>query len=266
MPRFDLVVRLCAALEEPLTKVFPSTKAAVAAVQQKGTPTVEAILEDSEFRNQMESAGIDMDPQAHTFAYRLRGGANGALHISGPEEKRIWHLVQDDDTEPFMVFDSCDRRIAINRRHLLFCHFLFDSPHVEVVEESTGSGDDDEEAASLLIYMADTPEPIALGIDADSADLSAVIEGETTGARVDEQAYQLQMLFQMLEGWDGQHEPDRREHITDVDGETAWFRLADVAMVSAPIEYVDVAQHEAREAAEEESAGGTRNNGNAQHP
>jgi transcriptional regulator with XRE-family HTH domain len=244
-PRFDLALRLCGALETPLDRLFPSTKSALTAAQRKGKQKFTDFLEDPELEQQMEKAGIDMDHAAWTMKYRLRGGMSGFLTLAGPERKRVWNSVNsnigDNDTVPFVIFDSGDRTIAINRRHLLYCHFLFDAPYEHLIEndgdaEQVTDDEDEEQDGTLMVYMTDVPEPISFQVDPDSRDMNSSLEE----VGVDDRTWQLQTFLFDLDTWDSQDEPHATRSFLDGDGETAFFRLADVAMVSVPITYVNV--------------------------
>ena len=117
--------------------------------------------------------------------------------------------------EEFAVFDAGNRRYALNLRHLTFCHFLFDAPNR--AEEA-----DDGEEHEVEVYLTDSPERLVFGVDPDTASLD---EEENPS----DQSVQLQdMLFYAEQG------TDARLRLTDRDGETAFFRAADVAMFSGP--------------------------------
>jgi transcriptional regulator with XRE-family HTH domain len=239
-PRFDLALRLCAALDEPMERVFPSTKSALTVAVRKGSRTVDDLLQDRQVQEEMEQAGIDMDPAVWTFRYHLRGGAKGSLAVGGLDRKRLWRNVQADghDTNPFVVFDSGGRQVAINRHHLLYCHFLFDPPYHLLSQEHEAvqeDGEREDDSGGLLVYLTDSPEPIGVDVEPDTSNMNDALEGNET----DDDAWQLQSLFFELESWDAQDGPHTTVAVMDVDGETAFFRLADVAMVSVPLKHVN---------------------------
>lgn len=202
-----------------MEQVFPATKKPIAALRRKGL-TEQSIFRDHEFGAEMESAGINMDPAVWTFKLRLRGGAMKALPVSGPEKKRLWSAVQD--ATGFVVFDSSEKRIALNLHHLLFCQFLFDAPFTETVVD-----EDEDKNCDLEVFLSESEEPLAFSVESDLSSLGAESGGDET---------QLQDLLFMAES-----SCDENDVLcfTDVDGETAFFRAADVAMISIPISAVE---------------------------
>ncbi len=200
-----------------MEQVFPATKKPIAALRRKGL-TGESIYQDNAFGAEMESAGIDMDPALWTFKLRLRGGAMKNLQVSGPEKKRLWNAVQVPTG--FVVFDSGERQLALNLRHLLFSHFLFDPPFAEPEANNDRSYD-------LEVFIIYEKESLTFSIEADRVPLDVESDGDDA---------QLQDLLFMTET---SCEENDVLHFTDVDGETAFFRAADVAMISIPISAVE---------------------------
>ncbi|MGD9803446.1 MAG: helix-turn-helix transcriptional regulator [Hyphomicrobiaceae bacterium] len=214
--RFDLAVRICTALGEPMDRVFPATALPLRRARKR-VESVGQLFSDGAAQKELEQAGLDMDPAARTFAYRLRGGAEGRFSISGPESARLYlNMQREEEDDGFLVFDAGSRRIAINPKHLIFCHFLFDMPREEP-EEVDGDKD-----FAVQIFLSDSAEPLIFNVDPDTSQL------DDEGAEDNE--VQLQDLVFNIE-------LDVRERfcLTDEDGETAWFRSADVAMISLPL-------------------------------
>ena len=94
--RFDLALKICAALDTPMERIFPKTKKTLVKSRKKDN-TMEDFLSDADLKQDMEKAGVDMDPLAWTFKYRLRGGTEGFFPISSIEKKRLWRAVQRAD-------------------------------------------------------------------------------------------------------------------------------------------------------------------------
>ncbi len=212
--RFDLAIALAKVLEVPLEQLFPSAKTALNALSKK--TAIEA-LNDDELQEKFEAAGIDLDPHQWILKYHLRNGISGFFRVPGNEKKRVWSLVQDTPSHTsFIVFDSLTERIAINRKHLLFSHFLFEPPIAVMTEKRT--------TESLVVYISSSATPIELDIDPDEHDVSAEEEP-------DEQT-QLHNLFFTLESI---CEDDEVVSVTDQDGETAFFRAADIALLKVPL-------------------------------
>lgn len=220
--RFDLAARICEALGEPLERVFPSAAMPLRSARKKHSSAAE-ILADQAAADELQSAGLDMDAAQWTFAYRLRGGAEGALPVGARERDRLWKAVQMDDEEDFIVFDAEARRYAVNPEHLLSCQFLFDAPN----RARTANEEDDEGRYSLEVILADSAEVQSFDVEPDEGSLDDEDDP-------DAKSVQLQDLF-----YYAQTDRDVRLKFEDTDGETAFFRTKDVAMFSVPLEAVE---------------------------
>jgi transcriptional regulator with XRE-family HTH domain len=214
--RFDLAPKIAKALAMDMTRIFPAAASSMA----KHPKGAGAYL-DEKVRQDLAEAGFDMEPAEWSFKFRLRGGTEGLLPISGSEKNRLWSLVQDNDASTFIIFDSGNRRYAVNPKHLIFCQFLFDAPHQVKHHEN-----EEQDEEGLLFYLQDSPDPLRFHVDPDSKLLS---DEEADGREI-----QLQDLFFWAESDD-----ERKLVFTDVDGETAFFRNADVSMFSAALEDVE---------------------------
>ena len=175
-----------------------------------------------------------MHPEHWTFRYRLRGGADGDLPISGTDYDRLWHLVQASDDGTFLVFDSGNRRYAINSKHLIFCQFLFDGPGRQPQDQ----GDEDD----AIFYLADGAEPLTFSVEPDLAPI---------GGDPDWEGGELQGLFLSAEiGMTA----DEWLTFEDIDGERVFLRAGDVAMFSISLLDVEPGMRDDEED-EEELAG-----------
>jgi hypothetical protein len=164
-----------------------------------------------------------MEGEQWSVRYRLRGGAQGVLAISGPEQNRLWRLLDPhNDEDAFMVFDAGDQRYAINPLHLTFCHLCFDAPFDEI-ERTEDQADGVYEAH---FWLADSAEPLTFRVEPDTASID---DDEAADA-----ACQLQDLFYYAESG-----TETRLKFTDEDGEKAFFRVKDVAMFSVSLEAVE---------------------------
>ena len=214
--RFDLASKISKALAADMTRVFPSAAGTMAKHRKSAGAYI-----DEEASQELAQAGFDMEPADWSFKFRLRGGAEGLLPISGSEKNRLWNLVQDNDASTFIIFDSGNRRHAVNPQHIMFCQFLFDPPHQVRHHEN-----EEQDEEGLLFYLQDSPDPLRFDVDPDTKLRS---DEETEGRDV-----QLQDLFFWAES-----DNKRKLVFTDVDGETAFFRNADVSMFSAALENVE---------------------------
>jgi putative transcriptional regulator len=222
--RLEVAALICRALGAAMPEVFPTTELPLSRLAKRGRKLTDAYHDDAAVE-ELENAGIDMDIVVRTFVYRLRGGAEGSLPISGSEYRRLWSLVQDVNPLGFAVFDSGSHRYAINLDHLLFCHFLFDAPFVA---DGVASGDKESDY-KVKFYLLDSPKPHVFGVYPDSHSL----DDEEVERWQD---VQLQDLFFYAESG-----PQQRFKFTDEDGETAFFRPADVVMFSVPLRSVEPA-------------------------
>lgn len=224
--RFDLALEVCRALEASMQKVFPEAAKTLSRSQGKERP-LNTLIQDPRFTDEMDKAGIDMDPDFWFFKYRLRGGAEGVRPVSSNEKQRLWHAVQGSGSEPFVVFDSEKTRIILNLNHLIFCQFLFESwvriasriPDAEVTKE-----DDDMGWGPVSVYLADSPEPLNFDVDPDGPIPTDLAEDEG-------------QFRSLVFAADSLSEDDSDEvlYFTDGDGETAFFRAWDVAMIEIPL-------------------------------
>jgi transcriptional regulator with XRE-family HTH domain len=212
LARFDLATRISAALGQPIHKVFPSAELPLARMRSRT-----ADLDHEKASQELEAAGLDIEPNVWTVKYRLRGGAEGNFPISGPDMHRLDAILQDDAESGFVVLPSLDRQYALNLKHLTFCELLFDRPSPENVPTR-------ERSFEVHIYLTDQREPLSVEVDPDTSLLEQEEDPEPLSV-------QLQDLFHYVEmGVDR-----RRMSIVNLNGETAFFRSDDVSMFSVPL-------------------------------
>lgn len=222
--RFDLATRVSEALGEPLERVFPTTSLPLRRAKKKHTSALD-MLADQDTVDELERAGLDMDGSQWTFVYRLRGGASGKLAIGRRDRDRLWGAVHENSGTEFVVFDAGPRRIALNMEHLIFCQFLFDPPNNASVAED--KADPHRAGYSLDVVLNDSAEVHNFRVEPDEVDLNDEEDPDPTSV-------QLQDVFFYLDS-----DVDRRVKFQDMDGETAFFRTSDVAMISVDLEAVE---------------------------
>jgi hypothetical protein len=149
--------------------------------------------------------------------YRLRGGATGLLPISNETRGLLWRAIyQRDDNGRFAVFDSENRRVAINLDHLVYAQFVFDEllswPYDREVPE-----------AAFQVFLSISPEPLEFEVDSDSDLLS----NEHAN---DDDVHLQDLLFTL----DLAHAEPPLIHFEAVDHEEVILLTADVAMISIP--------------------------------
>jgi transcriptional regulator with XRE-family HTH domain len=234
--RLDLATRISAALGEPISKVFPKTALPLARIKKR-SGELSSAYQDEKASEELVQAGIDMEPAVWTLKYSLRGGATGQFLISGPDMNHLNSLLQDEEGGGFVVLPSTDRQYALNRKHLLFCHLLFD-PADQIIPEKKK----EDKSFEVQFYLADRSEPLPFDVDPDTS---------SPDDDYAEASFQLQDLFHYAElGINS-----RRLHFVDVDGERAFFRPDDVAMFSVPLWLIE--PNVSDEETDEETEGGT---------
>src|SRR5438105_3302545 len=116
--------------------------------------------------------------------YQLRGGATGLLPISNKTRGLLWRAIyQRDDHGRFAVFDSENRRVAINLDHLVYAQFVVDEllswPETRELPD-----------AVFQVFLSISPEPLEFEVEPDSDLL--------TNEHADEDEVQLQdLLFRL---------------------------------------------------------------------
>lgn len=212
--RLDLATAIAVALGKPLEMVFPAIKKSLKALNKAGLGP----LKDDEVRQAEDEAGIDIDPRVWTFRVLLKNGVHRDVAISGAEKARLWERLHILD-RGFYVLDTAAERIALNSRHVVLWQFLFDPINIAPkADEKT-----DANRLPLNIWNAYAAEPWPLFVDPDV---------EEFGPEDADEHAPLQGLFFDLEQC---MDDDQLFYITDEDGETAFFRVGHVSMVSVPL-------------------------------
>lgn len=223
--RFELATKICKALGVSLADVFPSTELPLAKARKR-PKKVGDLFQDDKATEELEEAGLDMDPAVWTFRYRLRGGHEGDLGIAGTDRRRVMRILHgNEEHDTFIVFDAENRRYAFNPEHLLSVHFLFDPPAQS--HDAPDDFADEEHAFVVRFHMADGGEPMEFDVEPDSA----VMDEETDSRQV-----QMQELMFYAELGD-----QCRLSFEDVDGERVYQRIKDIAMFSVPLRALEPA-------------------------
>jgi transcriptional regulator with XRE-family HTH domain len=229
--RLEVVVSICHALGETIDKVFPGTKKLLKKVNAlPGAEDAWVALTDPAHEDEFEKAGIDSDPAIWTLKLLMTGGIEHCIQIPAPEKKRLFQVLQSE-TDDFVLFSSLTSQVALNTRHLLFWHFLFDAPILVAKEE--------EESNAVSVWFAGVHDPVTLGMEPDTAEMD---EGE-------DRADQLQSALSFLE-IDGNSE-DMRISLVDEDGEEAFFRAPKISLFEVPLSLVDLIEDEDEEETQE---------------
>jgi transcriptional regulator with XRE-family HTH domain len=223
VPRAAVALTICTALEENLDQVFPGTKPILAAAKRQGKPM--AALSEREYEQAMYQAGIDTNPAVWSLRYMLRGGAGGLLAISGNGHRSIpYALHPEDSSDRFVIFETHYWRVAINLNHLLFCQLLYDAP--------ASTPDEEESNDTLEVFLTAGAAPLEFSVDGDREDLDSAPPDST-----DPLSTQLQGMMSALEYFDEHEGP--MVHFVDADGESAFIRVDDLAMIKVPLWALD---------------------------
>lgn len=210
---FDLAVKICSALNEPMESVFPGTKEPLEQLEKKYRES-SMNLPDRECWEEMPRAAVEMNPLAWTFKYRLRGGATGFLPISCTEKEHLFSAVQRYEIGSFVVFDSEGSTIVLNMDHLIFCHFRYDP--------ANRIHPDRKQINVVKVFLADGSAPFHFEVEADEHDED---DPERLG--------QFEELIFTAEH--ASAEGSVVFYLKDVDGEEAFFRASDIAMIQIPL-------------------------------
>lgn len=231
--RFDLAVRICSSLQRPMGEVFPSTARALKATP---TPTENAphTLSDALYAA-LEDAGLDMDPRAWLFKFRLDGGYTGQLWVNGREKRRLLDAVRSPKDGEFIVFDTDTHRYAINPEHLIYGHFMFEAASTM----AEGSVEEPIWPLRLALRIPDSADPVFFEVEGDAQSLADDPDSE--------EGIQLQNLFYYFNVG-----VTERMSFADQDGEKVVFNPKKVSMVWVPLRAVDVELRDSEHEGEDE--------------
>jgi DNA-binding XRE family transcriptional regulator len=209
--RLELALRICSALNAKMEEVFPSAATLLGSKRLEKSPPAKR-------ERDLFKAGIEVASRIWFFKYRLRGGGEDVLKISAADKDLLWNAVQRTDRSTlFVVFDSDEYRVALNLDHLMFCQFLFERADT-IVDEA------DERPDDLIHLVLSDGKALTFEPEAD--------EGSLNDDEFPDDSKELQHLLLMLEL---STEKNEVFHFTDVDGETVFFRGADMAMLRIPL-------------------------------
>lgn len=116
---------------------------------------------------------------------------------------------------PFVVFNSNVVMVAVNLNHLMHYHELWDA------HTPTEWHDEQVPLEEVGVFLCDSPEPLRFNVEVDEADAADEFDNG-----------QLHNLIFTLENL---VEPGEFIHFMDSDGEHAFFRAHDIAVLTVPL-------------------------------
>lgn len=220
--RLALAVEIAAALGKPLNAVFPGSLGAIAKAVE-GIATSRYLPSDVEL-SRIQETGVELDSSEHCLKVWLRGHGEAIYFPLSPEEKRrLFQAVQgemaDSELTSFVLFESWDKRIAINLAELDACQFL-SAPMVGVNEPDSSSVSEPLDKDHVFVFPKGSSAPMTFKPEIDSAADDEDAMGD------------FRNLFFQLEM---NPAPSERLYFQGVDGESVFLRAGSVALLSVPL-------------------------------
>lgn len=216
--KLDLAVRIAGALKTDLSHVFPDTKPLLRQLGQEPPNELRDLINDDETVEGFDNAGIDLRPETWLLKLRLRGARELTFPLSTADRHRFWRCITGgrDDSTPFFVFTSRSVVVALNFDHLLHCHDLF-----EATDAMDSWEDPSVQQEKVAVYMSEQGDPLCFDVEPDEIT-------DESGDEIGQLAHVRYMLETLVE-------PGDFFHFNDVDGEEAFFRTSEVALMTIPI-------------------------------
>ncbi len=225
--RLTLAADIAAALGKPLNVVFPGALGAIAkAVEEIDTSRY---LPSDEELNRIQQTGVEFDSSQHCLKVWLRGHDEAIYFPLSPQEKRrLFQAVQgemaDSELTSFVVFDSWDKRIAINLAELSACQFLFE-PMAGASEPDSSSVSESLDSQRVFAFQGGASTPITFEPEVDRPEP----DDEDGLGEFGDIFFRLQL----------NPEPSQRLHFQDEDGESVFLRVGSLALLSVPLWVVE---------------------------
>jgi transcriptional regulator with XRE-family HTH domain len=236
--KLDIALRVCDALEAELSQLFPGTRQLVGTgKQRKSRKELVELHYDSAALRTFNEAGIDLDPATWILKLRLRGGTTPTFVIATAEAERLRRNLEDrSSSSSFFVFNSSLVVVALNWKHLLHYHELWDG-HVDADWHDPAISSED-----VSVYLADSPTPLLFDAYPDEGDP----QSDNDTGRLRGLLFELETFL----------EPGEFVSFMDTDGEHAFFRADDVALMTIPLRLVNEQLNADMVEAEEDEADG----------
>lgn len=232
--RLDIGANISKALQQPLNVLFPGSEKALKKIneERKNSRYLELDAWD-----EMRETGLEPDPRMWTIKMGLRGYGKPLYFEDVPaiEKASLFKQIQgeentDPDVSPFVVFDTAERRVAINLRELDYCHFLFDRSDLITLEPEDSAADAGSQTDGALVYLVGGGEPLSLALDVDE--------------QFDENDEEMGMCSGVFFDLQLECHNARRILLTDQDGEKIFIRAGNLAMLDVPLWVIEPPDYE----------------------
>jgi transcriptional regulator with XRE-family HTH domain len=225
--KLDLALRIALALKSDLGRVFPGTASLVGrGKSRKSRSELVELHYDAEALRKFDSAGVDLDPATWVLQLRMRGRINLGFVVSTADAVRLRrNIYNPDPSTPFFIFNSSQVAVALNLNHLFHYYELWDK------HTPADWHDPDISTEQVSVYLSDSRKPIRLDVEVD----------EGFPDEEDERG-QLRGILTMLQL---SVEPGEFISFMDEDGEHAFFRAEEIAIMTIPLRDLDARLNDA---------------------
>jgi DNA-binding XRE family transcriptional regulator len=208
--KIQMAARICKALGCEIHDLFPAA--------QKQTRKIQKILKSAtppssdEALTLEKTTGLDSDPLNWKLTVILRGGASCEFPVSAGTIQRLRAASENHPTE-FFCFDSQELQVALNLKHTLHFHARWDSPLVITPNQKY------EPRNQIRVTLAGINDPLVFGVDPDDVERTDLEDNPGP----------LASIMRRLN-----EDPNYSDFIEfrDEDGEDAFFRVEDLAMLT----------------------------------
>lgn len=200
--RLDVATRIASALGLRVHAVFPG-------LPRSTTTRASA-------RKKPTSAAIDTGSPDWSIKFFMFDGRVFEFQIDGGQHEmdRLESIISSQ-RKRFVVFNSNDRIIAVNRSKIAACQFLYDLPSISDQKETSDN-------YKLRLYLVGAPLPISFDLEPDSRTLEEDDDGSQS---------QLQFLLMNVDGSDD----EEAFSFEDVDGERVYIRANEALLIDVPL-------------------------------
>lgn len=201
-----LATQVAAALEVDLMVLFPDTAKAVKKTVRSGKGAAKEAVMDSDTR-EVEEAGLDIEGLLWFISIRMLSGLKRVYKISAAEAERLrLNLAHIGEIDPFFVFSSRDRIIALNLLQVAAIHELY-QPYDQDWEQ------DERPEEDVVVYFSGSKEPEVFMMEPS-----------------EESAGDFDLLLAGLQTF---VEPTDFIDFEDTEGETVFLKSSNIALIDA---------------------------------